>query len=350
MSYRGYLFMDRLSTTVDINPSLRIELAERVDGLLAQERLMSVPHTSRLLKGYRRAYIAPLGGGKILTVQFQPKENAGDLDDLMQGEQRSPRYLRLEFNPEGARPVVASATAVVTELMHDLLPGFSLDWFFAEASITRIDLSFDVYGIPIAHFRVSGLLRRMHSKRYESGPEGLHSIVFGRRTSIRGLTIYDKNLQLRNAQSEVFEWPSVRGLYPPPSQGRASSCRAVLSDAATTTTVRRIRRTPRARERVRFEFRFKKVGTFADLFALSRMFDGYLVRAYERVDSDVRGHVFAWFTHAVENVGLHEALNMIEDQRERTRYRNAIRDLHPPDWWNPNAIRAELSAAIVRTF
>lgn len=342
--------MDRLGITIEINPSLRPELAERVDGLLAQQRLINVLRTSRLLKSYTRAYIASLGGGKILTVQLGPKRNTADSDDLGQRGQRSPRYLRLEFNPEGVRLVNPGSTSVVIELLQDLIPNFSLNWFFEEASITRIDLSFDVYGIPIAQFRVSGLLRRTHTKRYESGPEGLHSIVFARRTSIRGLTIYDKNLQLRNAQNEEFEWPNVRSLHSPPVQGHSSRYRAVLSDAANTNTVRRIRRSPRVTERVRFEFRFKKVGTFADLFALTRMFDGYLVRVFERLDADVRGHVFVWFTHAVENVGLHEALNMIEDQRERTRYRNAIGDLAPPDWWSPDAIRAELSAAIVRGF
>ncbi|MGE0347703.1 hypothetical protein [Hydrogenophaga sp.] len=173
--------------------------------------------------------------------------------------------------------------------------------------------------------QVFSLLRRAFTGHYKYGPLALlNAIEIGRAKGDKYLRVYDKIVQLKNALLEGNSDPLER--YLPPARGR------------------------RTIPHVRFELQLRDVGSLPDLLRMSNPWAGFTVRTIRGIAERGTGHVFSWFLDSCRMRGVHAALSFIEDQRQRTKFANRVREASPPTWWDADAIWAELGDALQVAF
>lgn len=321
MSRRTRLFIDRISLTYRVDRRHRGHVLAACLGLVAQQILRPADWDKELVQGYRKSYAMSLGGSEKLILQLSPKRNANSTQLSMD---ETHRYLRLEWNPSKASRVNPDSYQQIERLLHELIPEFDPEVFFLTMNITRIDLAFDIRSVPVDNIAVHGLLRRAYIELFRVGPSGtLNGQVLGKRNSLQRLSIYDKNLERETSQNE--ELPEV-------VNARARGAKFI----------------PRARTRI--ELQLRKVGDLSDLLAMPNPFDRYTMRTITGLGAISLTHEFRWFLDSCRVRGLQGALSLISNNRERARYRVAVRSVEPPTWWDTESIWAELGSSIRRAF
>ena len=105
------------------------------------------------------------------------------------------------------------------------------------------------------------------------------------------------------------------------------------------------------RTTTRFEFRVSDIGSVAEAASAPLPFASYTVRQIDGTNRPTRfAHEWDHFMDSCRYRGLQNALSLIQESRKRVLYRDAIRDLAPPPWWNVPALEAEARCAIAETF
>jgi hypothetical protein len=297
---RSVLYIDRLSITLPVERSdhevVLQNLAEHAStGLITQEQN---PY-SALLKSYRFAYHIHFDERTTCIVQVAPRAYGS-------------RYIRLEWNPAKARKAHRNPMGRIMEMLQTCLPNYSPN-LVLEANITRIDLSFRLYGVSVDSILVCTILRKPLSGRYFAPHVDQY------------LLIYDKKLEIASRQIGQL------GKH----HGRETSTTRVRHAALALT---------------QFELRLRSVGTFENLASIPNPFETYTVTSYERAKHLKVGHQWVWFVDSCKMRGAQAALSMIEDRRERTKYRRELETSGQPSWWNPTKIWAELPHALSRMF
>lgn len=316
MSVRSDLFIDRLSLTLRIDSSEHCAVKGNLDGLVADGLLVQEQDRfSEFLKSYRYAYRLMFGEGYFCAIQIFPHK-------------RGARFMRLEWNPNKAERVCSNAMERIARVLARCIPSYSAA-VLLDANFTRIDLTFDLRGIPVDSFFVNAALRKNYSSQYTQlhekfGVSGqLNAREIGRPESDQYLLIYDKSLHAEIQQIRMnpsFAINSIRGAWP-----------------------RRIRLS-----QTRFELRVRRVGSYEQLFNLPNPFARYTVVSRINAGGIKSDHHWKFFMAACEKFGAQAALSMIENRRERKRYLDAMRVAAPPAWWNPSEIWGELPNAIYR--
>lgn len=319
---RTQLEIDKLSATLDIPSNQRSLVIENLENLVIGESLLTriVNPYSDLRRSYRRAYALQLAPTQFLTIQVEPYSNAGST--ARSGAPRR-RFMRIEWNPWKANQGNPRAMALMLQIISRIIPDFSIS-MLQQCNITRIDFAFDVLGIPVDSFAISTTLRTSYSQRYVYAPNGAaESMNLGISSSDRYFTIYDKNREQESAQKEGFRRT--------PGRRRTASNRV-------------------QRPRTRVELRLKDVGLPSELYERSNPYTLYTLRLLRQASIALPQHQRLHFSDSIRQRGAQAALSAIENQRERTRYRDAIRALEPPAFWNPEVIWSEMPAAVRRAF
>ncbi|HEY8606312.1 MAG TPA: hypothetical protein VIM12_04260 [Noviherbaspirillum sp.] len=275
---------------------------------------------SKILKGYRYGFMLPFDDQSTYSCLIQIEPN---------GAFRNSRYMRMEWNPSSASRVCANPAAGIRRMLEICVPSYS-PGLLSEANVTRIDLAFNLYRIPIDSILVSTILRKPVSGRYfapraKYGKTGyLNSQEIGDPESDRYLVIYDKNLEreFRNFEGNRMSTEPQRSQFP--------------------------RVQPRW---ARFEIRLRNLGSWGRLpYIQENPFEAYSVTTYTTAQIIRDDHYWAYFLADCKLNGAQAALSKIIDKRERARMRKALYVGDPPLWWNPEALRMELSSALDRAF
>lgn len=315
MPTRTELFIDKLSFTLQVERELRDSVVSAFEHEAITGNLLRVTNWSTgLLKSYSRAYQMPLGGEEKLSVQLVPY-----IDDQEVGQvrRRNRRFMRVEWNPTKAGVVDRLSFQRIFGLLSRCIPNLSLERFFADASLTRVDISFDVFGLRIDRLSVITTLRKPNS-RFAMTPAGrMNSMEFGRPNSDRYLLIYDKRLELASRPRTSLPHGNQR-------------------------VIRRVR------ERTRFELRLHDIGRLDGLFEEPNPLMQYTVREVSVLSQKFPAHLLAYFSDSCLRRGMQAALSLIENRRERASYVSLLREHSPPRWWDPVQIWGELPNAIRR--
>lgn len=272
---------------------------------------------SGLFKSYRNAYHIKFNQQESCTIQIRPHK-------------KNNRFMRIEWNPNKAQQVRIDSWRCIASVLSECIPSYSFD-LITNATITRIDLSFDLRRISIESLLIFATLRKNFSAQYLQlhetfGKTGrLNALEIGRSDGDQYLLIYDKNLERETRPIGGIPRSSIKSQYLP--------------------TVHRIKA-----HRTRFELRLRSVGTWANLLLLSNPFESYTVKSYINVGGVKNDHHWQFFIDTCKWRGTQATLSLIENRRERTRYRDALQVLDPPTWWSPVQIWAELPNAVRQTF
>lgn len=316
MSVRSSLFIDWLSLTLPIRPSLHRSVKGELELLCTEGELEHVSDQySELRKGYRFAYRLMFDDDLFCAIQIEPF-NPGT------------RFMRLEWNPASAQRVCGNAIQRMMHVLARCTSGNPLQ-LIARANITRIDLTFDLHRVSLDSFLVHTTLRKNYSGQYfqlheEFHPTGkLNARYIGKPDGERHLLMYDKRLQVKMQQ--IRKNPTRRM----DDRGRSAIKRIVPT-------------------RTRFELRLRKVGSWEKLFELPNPFEKYTVIACKNLGGIAHDHHMRFFISACQTWGAQSALSVIKNTRERKKYADALKVCDPPSWWNPELIRAELPKAIAR--
>lgn len=310
MARRTPLFIDRFSFTLAANSRERAHIHSAVQGLVQNEELVEADWKSGLRSKYVHAYVRAFGKS-VFAIQFHPRRHVADEDN------GPARFFRAEWNPAGIARHRSDAPEQVIELLEQILP---LPWseIIWRASITRLDLTFDVWGVHIDRMALSGLSRRLVVQRYESGITGrLNSVLLGSIESDRRLRVYDRRLLSGLRQFTV-----------------------------TTRTVTPTNRGRRTQEVTRFELVLKNLGPIQRLESIRNPYLAYTVRYIDSIQRIYPDHFQAWFLACCRATGLQQTVSAIANRAERERVQRAVKMSEPPDWWCPSKIWEELPAAL----
>lgn len=311
---RSHLFIDRLSMTILIEPAERSPVVEILLSLASDGTLHAEQNRySGLLKSYRYAFYLPFDEERSCSIQVMPRAPGS-------------RFMRLEWNPANAQKVHADPMGHIVELLRRCVPSYSAN-LILDANITRIDLSFRLYRIHVDSLLVFTTLRKPVSGRYFA-PHAqydrtgrLNSMEIGRPDGDQYLLIYDKCLERENRQI-----------------GRLAQFAASLRHSP---EVRRIK-APLSQ----FELRLRNIGNIENLGSMPNPFTLYSIINHTNAGGIRNDHQWQWFVDSCKVRGGQAALSMIENRRERTEFRNALRESNPPSWWNPVEIWREVPDAI----
>jgi len=245
-----------------------------------------------------------------------------------EGRESTKRYLRIECNP--AKLHRGCIQTIYRRLEPWLGEAMTFENFVQEVRFTRFDLTFDIKA-PIEEMIFFHLLRKTNSYTYtypasKFTPHGtIRQHTIGAPNSDRQATLYDKNEE----------------------SGKAATC-GVYSGYCTTLEGRQIPVLRRIVPRTRFELTLKKVNSLNELLSLKNPFENYNFKQFIMLRHSLPKHKFLFFLDSCRVRGAQAALSLIDDQRERTRYANAIKEVPNPSWWDPNVIRNELPRALHR--
>lgn len=320
---RTNLFIDRVSFTLTIPTSERANLHRSLNEMLLDDAIQRVDNPfSELLKSYRVAYILPLAEGSQLSIQVEPRDSAESTDITRPHRRGTRRYLRIEWNPHAATTRGGLAFDHVFRLLAHIIPSFNIEMLL-QANITRMDLTFDVFGIHVDRIDVFTLLRRTNSVRYNYGPIGmLNSTRLGLYGADKQLLVYDKSLEQRIRQIGRFVQSSGPGGRP------------------------LIRRRP---AHTRFELQLRDIGPLEAVSTMANPFATYTVRT-------LQGHgnagdiLWPFFLDSCRLRGIQAALSLIPDRTQRDKLRQRVQMLDPPTWWDTAQLWAELPSAIRQVF
>lgn len=271
---------------------------------------------SDLLTNYRYAYQLMFDQTEFCSIQLHPRK-------------RSHRYIRLEWNPAKAERAHHASMALIISVLNHIAPGEGVR-MIADASITRIDLSFNLHRVSLDSFWVFGALRKSVSGRYlqqshEFDKQGkLNAVFIGRSDSDRYLLVYDKRMQAKCSQIAPF--PTSVSLS---QQGRM---------------IKRI-----LPALTRFELRLRDVGSWGNLLRRDNPFEYYDVISAYGAGRSRHDHTWTFFLDSCMWRGAQAALSLIPNRQERDRYRNQLRLLAPPAWWKPDEWWAQVPHALHST-
>lgn len=307
--------IDKLSMTIDINSRAHSGVLQRLQAMELHEDVLRVTNAdSNLLKSYRYAYLVNISPDQACTIQIAPKDR---------GDRR--RFMRLEWNPHKSSRGGGNSFDRILHCLSECIPTFDPIAVITESSITRIDISFDLFRVPVDSLLAFTILRKPNSRRFaelqqDYGPRGyLNSVDLGRYDADRYLVIYDKNIERRKRGIGGI------GLY----------------KNGTTVGYRPIPRT-------RFELRLRDVGTYRDFLTLPNPYENYTITTFRSARAPSQDHHWVHFLDSCEVRGAQAALSLIENRRIRTQYRDALRACQPPDWWNPSLLWEEAKNAFRR--
>lgn len=317
MSYRTSLFVDRATITVNVDTRHQANVDMCLEGLAGRGDLKQLHRSSTF--NYTKAYANADQGTQAIDIFIEVKPRGtwrSTSANPVKGTHR--RYLRVDWNPSRLSSTSANALKEILEATGEERCEMGLP---LRAVLTRIDLSFDVYGALADSFIVfSRPTRRTVSTQYEYGGEGkVHAIYLGAKDSDRRLLIYDKARQLQE------RWKSENGIVGLPI------LRGVLR---------------RWRPRVRFELRLKNASTVHGLLAQPNPFLAYSVTSSTALRSTPWTAELQHFLDSCQFRGAQAALSLIEDRRKRSRYAQFLSEPRAPEWWNPEQIWSEAPTAL----
>jgi hypothetical protein len=313
---RRFVEVDRASITYAIPQALHMTTRHIWEGLLGRQEIFPPNAHSELFKNYSRAAVMPLANDCELKIQLDPRTDATGY---------TPRkFMRLEWNPASSNRNGGMAQQRIYQLLEELVPRFNRDHFLDTATITRLDLTFDVHGVPLDSLCITAMLSRTYTGRYEYGARGaLNSVHFGRPDSDQYLLVYDKNLERAMAKNGGIA-RLANGVYV--SNGRVlRSC-------------------------TRFELRLHDIGTFERLNGLSNPYERYSVSSAHNRQPELQSDEMRMMLDSVQLRGAHAALSRIRNRRLRTQLARALHHQCPASWWDSARIWSEVPVAIDRAF
>lgn len=353
---RKELITDKLNVTLPVHPALQSNVVQRLTHLCNGPAPIDAGQVRPRngYNSYRHSFWIRLGGRARCLLQAGPIRSSDDAN-----------FLRLEWNPSKSR----NSLDVIVQALREVMPDFTLEEFFRSASITRIDLAFDLLRIPIETLGVFAMLRRPHSSTYQTHtifePLGrINCLEIGQRRGRVFLCVYDKLLEQKNRQIDGFadlHWsPSVPLAFAPSQQVPITARNGALSDSeqqrvgAQACLAPNPQRQPARRlilaSRTRVELRLREVGSFNQFDTMPNPFARYTFVRYQAVQSARAGQEWPRFLDLCRCRGAQSALSLIEDNRARHRFRDSIRSSNAPGWWSPEVIWGERHSAIRAMF
>lgn len=214
--------------------------------------------------------------------------------------------MRLDWNPAKAGP---TATAQIVNTLGRHVPEFQMAW--ANANITRADLTVDVIGLQIEQVYAFTGSANTRQITYRENKGKLNAFYLGVPKSQRRLAVYDRRFR---------EFGNDSRFARPRDTGRAP----YLLPSET-----------------RFEFRFTRIGKISEISSFENGLSRYSIalaykaRAYEGDTSWRR------FVEQCDRFGAQDALSIIADPRRRALYRRILETHCAPDWFDRHVIWTE---------
>jgi hypothetical protein len=281
--------IDKISLTlplfgIDANPRLVHEIFEQI----TQDRTeLERARDPDLFKNYRYAWLLRLDEENHCVVQYSPRG-------------RNTNFTRLEWNPA---KVGARGMNRIRNFLAECLP--SIDEAINNARITRIDLAFDVWRVHIDSILIFAGSRKPNSRAYFQSNGRLNALEIGLRKSNRFFKVYDKRLNdIENGKRRI------------------------------------------AGSKTRFELSLKDIGGWAQLETMQNPFPFYSVLMLVNIGGVSTDHTWQWFVDSCKGRGAQAAISLIQDRRQRKAYQSALRELDPPNWFDPDSLWSELPDAL----
>lgn len=289
MTRRLPLTVDKISFTLPVaRAATRNRISESLPsdeaplgGLFRREFL---PQQSN----YLRSYSHSLGENATLLIQVSPRRETHN-------------YLRLEFNPNVARP---EGVERVRTLLYAWL-GTEYRRELAGANVTGVDFSVDVIRTKLEHLLIGHTTARKSCMYF--GADGmLESIYLGAPSSRSQYLIYDKSGE-RHARDGMLR-----------------------------------------SNRIRFEVSLRGAYSFATLNSISNPYAALTIREYEKAERADGSYRWHWFLDSCRRRGAVAALRLISNAKSRSTWRRKVREVEPPVWWSPREIWAQRHEALRR--
>jgi hypothetical protein len=319
MGKRSSLFIDWLAQTIKISSHEHTEVKHRLDAMVIEERILppAAGKYSELTKSYRHAYRIPFGDGCFCIIQIAPYKT-------------SHRFMRIEWNPATALRVCTNPFQRINDCLRECIPSYSFDEHIWDSKITRIDLTFDLRSVALDSFLIHTILRKPFSGRYyypheEHDQRGkLNEIHIGKPDGDKFLTIYDKELERKFRKNFCNEDLIVHS----PTFHRGSRVKT---------------------SQTRFELRLGPIASFEEFRTMQNPFSAYSLTGFEYLGGIALNHHWHFFTDSCKQRGAQAALSLIENDRDRKKYADALKG-GTPGWWNDDEIWSERDDALDRVF